>query len=304
MQAHAFASPDFHDWTAPAVQERHPPRMFGRLRSRWLAWTLCLACVSASANAEEQLPLFDAHMHYNVEARLLLSPKQVVDLWRKTGIRGVLATSRPNDGTLDLMALKAADIQIVPFLRPYRVQPDRHDWFSSAGVAEYVEKELQRGIYRGIGEFHIFGKDADAPYMAKIARLAKERGLWLHAHSDEDAVERILRHAPGVKLIWAHTGMSTPLDKVEQMFAQYPNIVGELSYRGDLEQDGTLNPRWKQLFMKYPNRFVVGTDTWITPRWNEVENLAAFYRRMLSALPRDVAERIAYRNGMEIFGLQ
>jgi hypothetical protein len=267
---------------------------------------LCGILIGASvqASAQEQLPIFDAHMHYNVEARAVIPAPEVIALWRKVGIRGVLATSRPNDGTLELMAQQAPDIQIVPFLRPYRVQPDRHDWFNNKGVEAYVEKELKRGIYRGIGEFHIFGADADAPYMASIARLARDRGLWLHAHSDEDAVERILRHAPGVKLIWAHTGMSTSMDKVEQMFAQYPNIVGELSYRGDLEENGTLNPRWKQLMLKYPDRFVVGTDTWVTPRWSEVENLAAFYRRMLSALPRDVAERIAYRNGMAMFGLK
>jgi hypothetical protein len=260
--------------------------------------------VNAPAPAQEQLPLFDAHMHYNAEARAVISAPEVIALWRKVGIRGVLATSRPNDGTLDLMAQHAPDIQIVPFLRPYRFQPDRHDWFNNKNVELYVENELKRGIYRGIGEFHIFGADADAPYMARIARLARERGLWLHAHSDEDAVERILRHAPGVKLIWAHTGMSTSMDKVEQMFEKYPNIVGELSYRSDLQENGTLNPRWKQLMLKYPDRFVIGTDTWVTPRWSEVESLAAFYRRMLSALPRDVAERIAYRNGMTMFGLK
>jgi hypothetical protein len=259
---------------------------------------------SASVHADDRLPLFDAHMHYNVEARSYLSPQQVIELWRKTGIRAVLATSRPNDGTLDLIAQKAPDIAIVPFLRPYRVQPDRYDWFNNEGVEAYVEKELRRGIYRGIGEFHIFGKDADAPYVAKIARLAKERNLWLHAHADEDAVERILRHAPGVKIIWAHTGMSTSLDKVEAMFAQYPSLVGELSYRMDLEQDGALNPRWRKLMTRYPDRFLVGTDTWITPRWGQVEQLAAFYRRMLGGLPRDVAEKIAYRNGMTIFGVE
>ncbi len=277
--------------------------MAGRKLMMLLAGALAFFAITASACAQ-QLPLFDAHMHYNVEARSVLSPQQVIDLWRKTGIRAVLATSRPNDGTLDLIAQKAPDITIVPFLRPYRVQPDRHDWFSNAEIETFVEKELQRGIYRGIGEFHIFGKDADAPFMAKIARLAKARDLWLHAHADEDAVERILRHAPGVKLIWAHTGMSTPLDKVEQMFAQYPNIVGELSYRMDVEQDGALNPRWRALMTKYPNRFVVGTDAWITPRWGQVEELAAFYRRMLGGLPRDVAERIAYRNGLSMFGLE
>jgi hypothetical protein len=272
---------------------------------RWVltACAMFALSMSAPALADDRLPLFDAHMHYNVEARSFLTPQQVIELWRKVGIRAVLATSRPNDGTLDLIAQKASDIAIVPFLRPYRIQPDRYDWFSNTDVAAYVEKELQRGIYRGIGEFHIFGKDADAPYVAKIARLAKERNLWLHAHADEDAVERILGHAPGVKIIWAHTGMSTALDKVEAMFAQYPSLVGELSYRMDLEQDGKLNPRWRQLMLRYPERFLVGTDTWITPRWGQVEELAAFYRRMLGHLPRDVAEKIAYRNGMTIFGL-
>lgn len=262
------------------------------------------APASAQPAALPPLPLFDAHMHYNIEARSNLSPDQVIALWRKTGIKAVLATSRPNDGTLDLIARGAPDIRIVPFLRPYRVQPDRHDWFANPEIEQFVEQELKRGIYRGIGEFHIFGKDAEAPFMVKIARLAKQRDLWLHAHSDEQAIETILRHAPGVKLIWAHTGMSTPLDKVEAMFAQYPSLVGELSFRGDLAQGGGLNPRWRALLMRYPDRFVVGTDTWVPSRWNDVEDLAAFYRRMLAGLPRDVAERIAYRNGMTMFGLK
>lgn len=263
-----------------------------------------LTSYGAAGATDERLPLFDAHMHYNVEAREALSPAQVVALWRQVGIRAVLATSRPNDGTIDLIAQDAWDIQIVPFLRPYRVQPDRYDWFASSGVEAYVEKELKRGIYKGIGEFHLFGKDADAPYVAKIAQLAKARGMWLHAHSDEDAVERLFRHAPGVKIIWAHTGMSTSLDKVEAMFAKYPTLYGELSYRGDLEANGELNPRWRALFMKHPDRFVVGTDTWVTPRWSEVPQIAAFYRRMLAGLPREVAEKIAYRNGVAMFGLE
>src|SRR4051812_22821350 len=145
---------------------------------RLLILLCCLLSLPAiAAEPLPPLPLFDAHMHYNIEARSVLSPQQVIALWRKTGIRAVLATSRPNDGTLDLIAQNAKDIQIVPFLRPYRVQPDRHDWFSNPEIDSFVESELKRGIYRGIGEFHIFGKDADAPFMAKIARLAKERGL-------------------------------------------------------------------------------------------------------------------------------
>lgn len=275
-----------------------------------MRFTRCLLVALASlpaipmlSIAAEPLPLFDAHMHYNAEARGTISPPQVVTLWRELGIRGVIATSRPNQGTLDLIAQDPKDTRIVPFLRPYRVQPDRYDWFASTAIESLIDTELKRGIYRGIGEFHLFGKDADSPLVVKIARLAKARDLWLHAHSDEDAVERLFKYAPGVKMIWAHTGMSTSLDKVEALFDKYPSLVGELSYRGDLEQDGQLHPRWRKLFLKYPDRFVVGTDTWVTPRWAEVPDIAAFYRRMLSGLPREAAEKIAYRNGMKIFGL-
>jgi predicted TIM-barrel fold metal-dependent hydrolase len=195
------------------------------------------------------------------------------------------------------------DISIVPFLRPYRIQPDRHDWFKNPEIEKLIETELKRGIYRGIGEFHLFGKDADAPQVARMAKMAQERGLWLHAHSDDDAVERLIRHAPKVRIIWAHTGMSTPLDKVDRMFAAHPQLVGELSYR-DLEGGSGLNPAWKALLLKYPDRFVIGTDTWITSRWSEVPSLLAGYRRVLADLPPDVAQKIAWRNGLSLFGLQ
>lgn len=260
----------------------------------------------AQAQASERLPLFDAHMHYNVEARSLLSPQDVIGLWRKEGVKGVLATSRPNQGTLDLMATlqkeSARDIAIVPFLRPYRVQPDRHDWFKNPEIEQFIETELKRGFYRGIGEFHLFGKDADSPQVVRMARMAQERGLWLHAHSDDDAIERLIRHAPKARIIWAHTGMSTPLDKVDRMFAAHPQLVGELSYR-DIEGAGGLNAGWKALLLKYPDRFVIGTDTWVTPRWSEVGSLLAGYRRALADLPPPVAEKIAWRNAWSMFNL-
>jgi hypothetical protein len=35
-----------------------------------------------------------------------------------------------------------------------------------------------------------------------------------------------------------------------------------------------------------------------------VEELAVFYRRMLEELPKEVAEKIAYRNGLAMFGVK
>jgi hypothetical protein len=262
--------------------------------------TFLFACLPLRA---QQLPIFDAHMHYNEEAKQVISPAQVIELWKRVGIQYVLATSRPNDGSLELMELAkktAPQIQFFPFLRPYQVQPDRYDWFKSAKIEKYVEDELKRGIYKGIGEFHIFGADADAPYVKKIALLARERGLWLHAHCDEDALERILAHAPGVKVLWAHTGMTTPLDKVDALFTKHPQIIGELSYRSDLTSGESLNPAWRTMIAKYPTRFVVGTDNWINQRWGTTPETIAYYRNVLTQLPKDLAENLAYRNGLAV----
>jgi hypothetical protein len=282
------------------IHELFQPKLLQKAHGYCVLLFCVFAFLSPISHAQP-LPIFDGHMHYNEEAKQVISPAQVIELWKRVGIQYVLATSRPNDGSLELMELAkktAPQIQFFPFLRPYIVQPDRYDWFKSAKIEKYVEDELKRGIYKGIGEFHIFGADADAPYMKKIALLARERGLWLHAHCDEDALLRILAHAPGVKVIWAHTGMSTPLPLVDELFAKHPQIIGELSYRGDLTENDTLNPAWRALLTKYPTRFIVGTDNWINQRWGSTPETIAYYRNVLKQLPKELAENLAYKNGL------
>ena len=269
---------------------------------RYLFSALLLAFpLAAIAQTAEHLPLFDGHMHYNQEAREVISPQEVIDLWKRLNIHYVLATSRPNEGSLDLMELAkktAPSIKIFPFLRPYQIQADRYDWFKSEKIRAYVHTELKRGIYKGIGEFHLFGKDAQAPYVVTLAQLAKERGLWLHAHCDEYALEQLLAHAPGVKIIWAHTGMSTPLSQIDALFAKHPQIMGELSFRNDLLVEEKLDPAWLRLLTKYPTRFMLGTDTWINQRWTYVPELIAYYHKVLAQLPLPLAENLAFKNGL------
>jgi hypothetical protein len=50
--------------------------------------------------------------------------------------------------------------------------------------------------------------------------------------------------------------------------------------------------------MKYPDRFVVGTDTWVTSRWEVVRD---YHQVWLAQLPPDVAEAIAWKNGERLF---
>jgi len=81
-----------------------------------------LSCGPAAA--QTQLKLFDAHLHYNWEPKPFYSLDQVLSTFRRNGVTGILATSRPNDGTRVLVDAKPTGLWVVPFIRPYRVLSD------------------------------------------------------------------------------------------------------------------------------------------------------------------------------------
>ena len=109
-----------------------------------------------------------------------------------------------------------------------------------------------------------------------------------------------------LRLVWAHTGIGgTPVERVEAMLARYPLLMGELSYRPGLTcEGGLLCPEWRALLLRYPDRFLIGSDTWINPRWQQYDELMQGYRRWLGDLPPDVARQIAWDNGAALFGLK
>jgi amidohydrolase family protein len=137
-----------------------------------------------------------------------------------------------------------------------------------------------------------------------IVDFAVARGLVLHAHCDEEALESLFAHNPKARVIWAHTGFNTPLARVEELLVRYPALWGELSYRWDVAEGGRLSPAWRDFFVKYRTRFLVGSDTWINQRWESYSDLIGGYRGWLGELPPDVAERIAWGNAAELFALR
>ena len=65
-------------------------------------------------------------------------------------------------------------LQIVPFIRPYRVRADIQTWFGDPFIFDLVQEEFKRGYYRGIGEFHISGKAAENEWVKKTVDFAVE----------------------------------------------------------------------------------------------------------------------------------
>ncbi len=268
-----------------------------------LATLLALAGQAAAGDAPYALPIFDAHLHYNQEPEPRLPAPGVADLLRRAGVTAILANSRPNDGTRALAAAPPVGVTVVPFLRPYRNRGDVQTWFRDPSIVPFVEEELLRAPYRGLGEFHVFGAGATTDVVKTLARLAGQRGLVLFAHCDEEALEHLFDHAPGARILWAHTGFDVPEGRVAQLLARHPSLVAELSYRSGITgTDGRLTDAWRDLFLRFPDRFVVGSDTWIDQRWDDYETIIAGYRAWLGQLPPDIARRIAHDNAKALTG--
>ena len=262
-----------------------------------------LFLVTIAARAEPYAgPIFDAHLQYNDDAVARYSVPETFELFRKNGVGAILANSRPNDGSRALYeaALKTPGVKVVPFIRVYRTRADYGTWFDNPDIHRMIVEEEKRGYYKGVGEFHLFGASARSGVVKDIVDFAVAKGLVLHAHCDEEALEILFAHNPRARIIWAHTGFSTPLARVEELLRKYPELRGELSYRMDVAEEGHLSPAWKALFLRHPTRFVIGSDTWIVQRWETYSAIIKYYRDWLGELPRDVAERVAYRNASEL----
>lgn len=294
-------------------------RAAGLACRRTLAATVLMAVLAGAGAAEAPAPyagpLFDAHLHYNVEAAGGPHPlSDVLGRMQRAGVRAVLANSRPNDGTRSLAAAKAetaaAGVTVVPFIRLYRNRADYQGWFQDPSIVAMVNTERAAGTpagpYRGLGEFHLYeSRNADGPVARQLMQLAEAQNLPVLAHVDDEAIERLMAHAPKARILWAHTGIGgTPEARVEALLVRYPTLMGELSYRPGLtDADGQLSPAWRRLLLAYPERFLVGSDTWVNPRWQYYEATMAEYRRWLGGLPPAVARQIAWGNGARLFGL-
>jgi hypothetical protein len=249
--------------------------------------------------ARAELPVFDAHIHFSRPDWTVYTPQQALDILTRAGVRRAIVSSTPDDGTLKLYDL--APKMIVPFLRPYRTRDDMSTWARDPAVATYVEDRLKRGVHRGIGEFHMGAADVDGVGLKQLAALAAQRDLFFQAHVDEETIEKLLIAYPDVRMLWAHAGMSSSAATVQKLLDRYPKLWVELALRTDIAPGGTLDPEWRAVFVRYANRFMVGTDTWTTSRWEIVGEATRAVQRWLSQLPVDVAEKIAWRNGERLF---
>lgn len=246
-----------------------------------------------NASAAQELPLFDAHIHYSHDAVIQVPPEKAVEILRAAGVTKALISSSDDNGTQKLFEL-APDI-VVPSLRPYRRRGEIGTWMHDSTVIDYVEARLAKYKYKALGEFHAYGDDIETPVLKRIIELAKKYDLLLHAHSDADAVDRIFKAYPEARVLWAHSGFDRPED-VSATLRKHKNLWSDLAFRSDQASGGEVKPEWLAAFKEFPDRFMVGTDTFAPERWYYVEDHAKYSRSWIETLPKNIAKKIAYEN--------
>lgn len=277
--------------------------------------SVCIAALTATTgfadgshdhiagDAVKNMPIFDAHIHYKEPAWGPYPVETVIEMMDRNGVAMGLVSSSPDEGTI--MLWEYAPNRIVPELRPYHGKAGSSNWTDVDGMADYLEGRLAQYPHEGIGEFHIRSIAMwNEPLFRDIIRMAKERDIYLHVHSDAEPIRWLYGLDRNVKIIWAHAGLGEPASAVHAVMAEFPNLLADTSLRESaiLNRNGTLDPEWEAIILEFQDRLMVGSDTWVNAMWDQYDSIISENRLWLSKLPLSVAEKIAYKNAERHFG--
>ena len=255
---------------------------------------------SASATQAAAFPLFDAHIHYSQPAWSLLNTEQALERLRQAGVRRAIVSSSPDEGTRRLY--ERAPEMVVPFLRPYRDDVGPATWARDGTTVAYVERTYRRSIHRGIGEIHLAAGETDLPVVRAVLDFAVAEQIWLQIHTDARGIAEVMSRVSGrTRVLWAHAGQSASPAEIRRLVELHPTMWVELAGRSDIAPGGDIDPAWRDLFLAQPDRFLVGSDTWINPQWERLVEIHAQTQAWLAQLPPETARRIASGNAESLF---
>lgn len=123
--------------------------------------------------------------------------------------------------------------------------------------------------------------------------------------------ERLLDHNKSAKIVWQHvgwdnTGEMTP-DLVRRLLQAHSNLYCAIhESRQILDENGKIREAWMKLITDYPDRFMIGADTFIgIPGKTKSKGPDMFDKTwlMLNQLPPDLAQKIGRTNAARVYGL-
>ncbi|MFC1903242.1 amidohydrolase family protein [Chloroflexota bacterium] len=274
------------------------------------------------------IPIIDMHAHCQTG----ITPELMLEEMSKANVTEVVLM--PNQG-YEYDGAKSIALQhpekFIAFIGFQNKQ-----WISqNPGFLKMVDKALadKNGvIFRGLGEVllrHYAIPDRNAPdiYIPansknsyQVFSISEKYNLpvTIHMEAEEKTVyelEAVLKDFPKAQIIWAHAGRAEA-SLIDSMLGSYPNLYIDLAgldpsrpygtERNPITtQDGLLTTEWKQLLIRYQDRVMTGSDLPFKDLWTKgwyIKSINA-QRALLEQLPKDVAEKIAYKNASLLLGL-
>lgn len=250
-------------------------------------------------------------------------------------------------GTLNMLLDKASRLEAVP--------DELRQKFEAVAEAQIARGAIGFGEIAALHvshtpTHHFIQTPPDHPLMLLLADIAARHGVPIDLHCDpvaEDmatpgkfisprnppqlrgnlaAMERLLAHNRKAVIVWAHLG-SHPTDALSprlagELLERHPNLYFSIRPFGGNEATDLVNARgdinnrsWLPLLHAYPDRFVIGTDSFIVAHdftGNDAPRTLSMGGRknrdgvstLLAALPDDLARKIGYENAIRIYKLK
>ncbi|MBA4742300.1 MAG: amidohydrolase family protein [Azoarcus sp.] len=261
-----------------------------------LVFWFCLSAASAAP------PMLDAHSHYTAGNAEAVSPQEVIAALDAADVSHLVVSGTPWDAVLSLH--EHAPERVIPLLGVYANHLGKAMWMHDADLPARVEARLAEGEWAGIGELHLFARDADSPVFAALVRMAADNDLMLLIHGDVAVIDRAFEIAPAVRVLWAHLGTVPTPGLVGRTIERHAKraLWVDTSVRDErIAPDGQLLPEWRALFEAHPQRFVVAVDTFSTNRWRNYGEVVASIRGWTADLSPELRERMLRRNAEALF---
>lgn len=285
--------------------------------------TLLFLCVFPTQAAQPRFA--DSHIHYNWDQAELISADDVIAKLKQANVGLTIVASTPSHLALKLR--EAGGDWVIPFFSPYIHELGKRDWFLDDQVVTQAEAGLRQGLYFGIGEIHFmagFAPRPDNKIFRGLMQLARRYQVPVLIHvdsSNEQYFLNICRAYPDLRLIFAHAGGNLKPRHIDAILRQCANVWVDLSardpwrYGGLTDERHLLLPAWRDLILRYPDRFTTGTDavwrvtrtqSWDQPDdgWDHYQQLYDFHWSWLNDLPSEVRRKIAWENPKRLLNRQ
>lgn len=289
-------------------------------------------CFVAYGLCAEELYFVDAHSQYERD----ITGQEIIKYMDDAGVKAAIISTRRGRKAWDAVSL-AADYpgRVFPAVRVkgkdytnntkrfYKnlIKQIESDSFSAMGEVHMFH--AQKGEWADDVEIHVYDKriettlkaaiDHGWPFVVHIEFASLSRG---RAESYMSELEKLLNDHPEHPIALIHMGQ---LDSVQagKLLARFKNIYFLTSHADtitvsnsnqpwiDMFEDGELKSQWKSLVLEYPDHFVFAVDAVWADQWrNDYVNHVKLWRKALSALPGDIAEKVAHGNAEKLWKLR